>query len=203
MSGFCYINLNEYKYDTEKAKELIASVDGYSYKGDKLYYNGKPVKLSLKYPTGNKVREASAPLIQQNLKAIGIEVELLIMEFGTLIEQAIDNHDFELYLMGWGLSVDPDSTGIWHSSLVGPGGWNISGFVNEKSDELLAKGTNTLDQKEREKIYNEWALLLNEEMPTVFLYSMVEGRAYNPKVKGLQLFPYGDFYDIHNIYIAK
>ncbi|WBW99397.1 peptide-binding protein [Oceanirhabdus sp. W0125-5] len=195
--------INDYAYNPEKAKELIASVDGYEYKGDTLYYKGKPLKLTLKYPTGNKVREASAPLIQQNLKAIGIEVELLIMEFGTLLEQVCDELDFDLYLMAWGLSVDPDQTGIWHSSITGPGGWNTPGFINKKSDELLAKGTLTLDQSEREKIYNQWARLMNDEMPSVFLYSQVDGRAYSPKIKGLKIFPYGNFYNIHKIYIAK
>ncbi|WBW95674.1 peptide-binding protein [Oceanirhabdus sp. W0125-5] len=196
-------NINKYEYNPEKAKELIAQVPGYEYKGDTLYWKGEPLKVTLKYPTGNKVREASAPLIQQNLKAIGIDVELLIMEFGTLVEQTFDTHEFDFYLMGWGLSIDPNPEGIWHSSLVELGGWNVSGFVNAKSDELIQEGKVTLDQAKREEIYNEWARLVNDEMPTVFLYSMVEGRAYNPKLKGLQIFPYGNWYNIHKLYFEK
>ncbi|WP_427338234.1 peptide-binding protein [Caloranaerobacter sp. DY30410] len=194
--------INKYEYNPQKAIELLKEA-GWEYKDGKMYRNGKPVKLTLKYPTGNKVREKSAPLIQQNLADIGIEVELMIMEFDTLATQVFDEHDFEMYLMGWGLTPDPDARGIWGSDLVGKGGWNAVGFVNKKSDELLEKGVKYLEIEKRKPIYQEWAKLMNEELPAIFLYHQNEGRALNPKLKGTQIFTFGDYYQVHKWYYEK
>jgi len=94
---------------------------------------GDPIELTLSYPTGNPVRMASAELIKENLEAIGIKVNLDIMEFATLAEKVYDNVDFELYLMGWRLGADPDASGIWLKDMK----WNAVGLDNPKSDELL------------------------------------------------------------------
>jgi peptide/nickel transport system substrate-binding protein len=195
--------LNDYAYNPEKAKEILASVEGFEYKEDVLYFQGEPVKLTLKYPTGNKVREKSAPIIQQNLADIGIELELSIMEFSTLLDQVMDNHDFEFYLMGWGLDSDPDGKSMWHSSLTGKGGWNMGGFANEESDRLLDEGVKYLTVEERQPIYHEWATLMNDEMPSVFLYSMYEGRAYRPELKGTNFYPFSNLFDVNKWYLEK
>lgn len=195
--------LNLYPYDKDKAIELLQQA-GWEFRDGTMYRNGEPVKLSLKYPTGNVIRERSAPLIQQNLADIGIELELLIMDFGTLSDQVIDAHDFDLFLMGWALGVDPGGLlGIWHSREAGPGGWNMVGFTNDRADFLLEEGQKYLVLEDRIPIYHELVTLMNDEVPAAFLYSLMEGRAHNPKLKGLQLFPFTNFYGIHEWYLEK
>ena len=193
-------DLNEYKYDPDKAIELLEEA-GWEYKDGTMYRDGKPVKVSLKYPTGNTVRENSAPLIQQNLADIGIEVELLLMEFGTLLTQAIDEQDFEMILMAWSLTPDPDQRGIWHSSLTDLGNWNFPGFSNEKNDELMEEGVKYLEIEKRQPIYEEWGKLMNEELPNVYLYSMNRGFALNPRLKDTQIFTFGEYYQVNKWYL--
>ncbi len=192
----------EYKYNKDKAIELFEKA-GWEYKDGKMYRNGNPVKLTLKYPSGNKVREASAPLIQQNLADVGIEVELLLMEFGTLLDQVVTEQDFEMFLMAWSLTPDPDGTEIWHSDYINPNQFNFAGFVNDKNDELLEEGVKYLSVKERKPIYEDWGKLMNEEMPIVYLYSMNKGFALNPKLKGLKLYSFADYYQVHKWYLEK
>ena len=195
--------LNLYPYDKEKAIELLEQA-GWDYRDGTMYRNDEPVRLSLKYPTGNVIRERSAPLIQQNLADIGIELELLIMDFGTLADQVIDEHDFDLFLMGWALDVDPGGlAGIWHSSETGPGGWNMVGFVNDRADFLLEEGQKHLVIEDRIPIYHELVTLMNDEVPAAFLYSMLEGVAHNPRLKGLQLYSFSNFYGVNEWYLEK
>ncbi|MDC7223013.1 MAG: ABC transporter substrate-binding protein [Spirochaetales bacterium] len=99
--------LNMYEYNPEKAIALLEEA-GFTYKDGIMYKaDGEQLKWILKYPSGNKTRERSAPVIQQNLKDIGIDVELQIMEFATMFEQ-LNNDDFELFLIGFGAGVEPD-----------------------------------------------------------------------------------------------
>ena len=109
--------LNDYSYDIEKAKALLADAGWEDRNNDGILENeaGEPFKVTLKYPIGNKIREQSAPIIQDNLKQVGIDVELEIMEFAALLDQVMANHEFDMYLMGSSLDTDPDPKPIWHS----------------------------------------------------------------------------------------
>lgn len=194
--------ISKYEYNPQKAINLLKAA-GWEYKNNKMYFDNAPVQLTLKYPTGDNLRIQMATVIQQNFRDIGIRLNLSIMEFGQLMEEVIQQQNFELYLMGWFLTPDPDAYGIWHSSLTDKGGWNADGFINKKNDYLLEKGRRTVDFEERIKIYHKWAQLMNKELPVVFLYNQKDARAYNPKLKGLSLFPYSDFYNVHLWYIEK
>lgn len=196
--------LNEYKYDVNKAIGMLKEA-GWEYKESKhqMYRNGNPVKFTLKYPSGNKAREQAAVIIQQDLKKIGIQTDLQIMEFSTALDM-IKKGDYELCLMGMGGSIgDPDIRRFYGSDYIAPKGLNLSRMNNSKLDELLEKGLNYMKIEERKPIYNEVAMLLNDEMPIVYLYFWNEGRAINGKLKGVQVFSGTSYYDVENWYFEK
>jgi ABC-type transport system substrate-binding protein len=153
---------------------------------------GDPIELTLSYPTGNPVRMASAELIKENLEAIGIKVNLDIMEFATLAEKVYDNVDFELYLMGWRLGADPDASGIWLKDMK----WNAVGLDNPKSDELLLQGRGVVDIELRKPIYWEWMEILYDECPYVWLYAGLEAHVYNNRLKEFKPNPFGKYFDL-------
>jgi len=196
--------LNEYKYDQKKAVELFKEAGWeYNESENKMYRNGQPVKFVLKYPSGNRAREQAAVVIQQDLKNIGIQVELQIMEFSTALD-LIKKGDYELCLMAMGGSIgDPDIRRFYGSDYKSPQGLNLARLDNDKLDELLEKGLNYIKVEDRKPIYNEAAMLLNEEMPVTYLYFWSEGRAINGKLKGVQCFSGTSYYDIENWYFEQ
>lgn len=195
--------LNTYDYNLDKAKQLLKEA-GWENKNGILEKGGKQFKVTLKYPTGNKVREQSAPIIQQNLKDVGIDVQLASMDFATLKADVSDKHDYELALMGFSLELDPaDAKTYWLSSIANKPGFNLANFVNEKSDSLLAEGAKYLDQDKRKASYQEWAKLMNNEVPFVYLYDQNEGRAYTPKLKGYKPLTYVEFPNVEKWYFEK
>lgn len=201
--------LNEYNYNPEKAKELLKEA-GYEDKdGDGWVEgkNGEKLTLVLKYPIGNKTREQSAPVIQKYLKDIGIELELRNMEFGALLDEVMANHEFDLYLLGSSLSLDPDPKPIWHSDAAsdekGNAAWNIVGFRNPEADKVIEQGLAAMDISEREKAYKTFCEIVNDEVPQVYLYAPSVVKAYNPKLKGFSPTTYLDYYDFENWYIEN
>ncbi|WP_459129561.1 ABC transporter substrate-binding protein [Guggenheimella bovis] len=200
--------LNEFEYNPEKAKELLSSL-GYSDSNQDGFVDkdGKNLTLTLKYPIGNKIREQYGAIIQKNLKDVGIEVELKSMEFSTLLSEAMENHEFEMYLMGSSLSLDPDPTPYWSSSAAsdekGVAAWNIPGYRNSKADELMVNGLKTINQEERAAIYQEFAVMFNDDPPVVLLYAPNITKAYNQKLMNYSPTTFVDFYNVHEWQIAK
>lgn len=197
-------DLNTYDYNPEKAKELLAQAGFVDTDKDGILdKDGKPFKIELLYPLGNKTRELSAPIIQQNLKDIGVEVELVSMEFATLREKVLNNHDYQVALLGFSLEIDPsDAKTYWDSSIADKPAFNVAAFVNAESDALLVEGARYLDIGKRQEVFAKWARLMNEEVPFVFLYSPNEVRAYSPKLMNYHPFTFVEYANIHTWYFA-
>jgi peptide/nickel transport system substrate-binding protein len=163
--------------------------------------DGKVFEFTLLYPSGNKVREASAPLIQDNLKQVGIKVNTEMKEFTAFSETVYDQRITEVWLGGWSLSIDPDPGSIF----IPDNKWGKStGWTNKRSEELIKDGTRKLKVEERKPIYVEWAKILNDELPYVFLYSQnVIDAVREDRVKGIKADARGTLWNIWELWIPK
>ena len=104
--------------DTQGAARLLAA-DGFRKAGDHLLdRDGHPVKFSILTNTGNRSREKMASLIQQDLALLGIQVNIVTLDFPALIERLMHSQDYEAALLGLS-NVDPDPSSVmnvWLSS---------------------------------------------------------------------------------------
>ena len=181
--------LNTYKYNPQKAIELLEEA-GWKYRKDEkqMYKNGKPVAFTLKYYSGNKQVESMAPFIQQSLREIGIPVDLQISEYSTMLAD-MKSGDFELYIAAHKNGVAGDMKMQYNSAYAPPNGTNYSRFSNSRVDELSEQGIRLLSIEDRKPIYYEISKILNEELPIVYLYHWHQGMAINGKLKGVQVTP--------------
>lgn len=210
-SGWAYpeSGLNEYKFDVEKAKGLLKEAGWEDKNKDGVLENAKGEKFQaeLKYPTGLKAREQTALIIKESLKKVGVDVKLTSMEFPTLMEQVVANHEFDLYLMGNTLSSDPDPKPFWYSEAAsdkkGEEGWNIVGYRNKEVDKLLDEGISTIDRNKRKKTYEQFGKIINEDVPEAFLYVQNNDVAYNKKLKNFKPSTFSEFRDIEKWYIGE
>lgn len=199
--------LLEYKYDTKKAEKLLEEA-GYT-KKDGVMTNSEGQQLSFKLdvPTGNSVREQAAQIIQENLKAVGIKVELNKMEFPALMEKVVGNHDFDMYMMGNNLTPDPDLTAYWSKNSIsntkGEMGWNISGFTTPELETILAEGANTTDKDARKAAYKKFAEYMNEQIPWIYLFEQNVEIATSPKLEGFNPSVFRDFAEAENWKLAE
>ncbi len=185
--------MDMYAYDKDRAIALLTSVEGFTYnaKDNVMLYKGKPVKWELKYPIGNKAREASATVIQQNLKDIGIEIDLRLLEFAALSD-ALNKREFDLFLIGMGTSFDADQKYIWETDAT----YNYCGWADKKTDQMLDQGLKFIDVADRQAVYEEWAIYMNEMIPNVWLYNPQSGVAFADR---LENFVYGTSGYYHNM----
>ncbi|WP_202081410.1 ABC transporter substrate-binding protein [Caldalkalibacillus salinus] len=199
--------VNEYPHDQERAQELLASAGYEDVTGDGYLEdpNGEELVLRLDYPTGDRVREMSAPIIQEHLEAVGLNIDLRSpREAGSHFEAIrTDEEGMDLYLSGWGLATtDPDPKGIWDITAS----YNYTRWNDEHSQQLLddaVTAPEAFDEEYRKEKYREWAAYVNEQVPMAFLYTSNAIFAYNSNIEGVVEGPDHIYRDIHKWYLVE
>lgn len=177
--------LTPYPYDPNKARTLLKEAGFADTDGDGILdRDGKPFAFEI-VTNQNKEREKSAVLIQRRLKDVGIDVKIRAIEWASFISRFIKTGDFDVVVLGWGLGLDPDQFNIWHSSQQAPGQFNFIGYNNPAVDKLLEQGRLELNPDNRMKIYHEFARVLLEDSPIVYLSAGYGLTAINKRVKGI------------------
>jgi len=178
-------NLSPYPYDPEKAKALLAEAGYTDHNGDGIVdKDGKPFSFEI-LTNQNKEREMTAVLIQRRLREIGIDASIRVVEWATFISRFIKTGDFNAVLLGWGLGQEPDQFNIWHSSQQQPGQFNFIGYENHQVDKLLEAGRLELDPDKRMKLYHQFAEILYQDSPIIYLYAGYGLPAIHKRVKGI------------------
>lgn len=165
--------LNTYKYDPNKAKQLIEAA-GAKMGPDGIYRwtNGQPLTVKIETNSGNLVRESLLQIAQEQYAKIGIKVDPLLESFPALTENTrFGKPNWEGFVLGFSYGIDPDPHGIWHSSEAHATGFNRVGF--KAADRLLEAQRNGPDcsQANRKKIIHDVDKLLNDEAPWTFLWA--------------------------------
>ncbi|PYZ91525.1 peptide ABC transporter substrate-binding protein [Salipaludibacillus keqinensis] len=199
--------VEQYNFDPDKANELLdeagyEDVTGDGYREDP---DGNEWTLNLDYPTGNEIRERTAPIIVDELGNVGIRVEMRnpreARAHFDLVE--MDNTDWDLYLAGWSLATgDPDPFAIWETNQA----YNYLRWNDETNDELIGKAVQApeaFDQDYRTEVYYEWAQYVSEQVPQVFLYTSDNIYAYNASLKNVKELPTGIYQDSHLWYLEQ
>ena len=197
-------NLSPYPYKPSKALVLLQEA-GFKKNDDGiLMKNGKPLKFEI-ITNQNKQREMTAVVIQKRLQEIGVEVSIRVIEWASFVNRFIKTGDFDVVVLGWSLSLDPDQYNIWHSSQQGPGQFNFLGYSNKNVDKLLELGRKELNVSKREKIYHKFSKYLLEDSPIIYLYAGYRLSAVHKRVKGIKkpAPPAGIYHNNYNWFIPK
>jgi len=182
------------KYDTDvaKSKELLTKA-GVS-----------NLKLKLAYISNNVPQQKEAAIIQENLKAVGITVELLGMDSTALSENnKKHNGKFDMYLGGYIMGIDPDT---FNSLFTTGSSSNYMAYSNTEIDKLFNEGRIETDITKRKVIYNNIQKLLQDD--AVF-YPILENKrilAIDSNITGIEdagLVPVYTFEDMSKLYYKK
>ena len=162
-------DLAQYSYDPARAAALLQAA---GFPPDK---NGVRLTLTLKTST-DEVTRLLAAVLQQQMRAAGITLNIRSAEFGTFYSD-VTKGAFQMYVLKWvGSNEDPDIFRYMYSSaMFPPKGANRGHYVNARVDALLAKAaaeTGPPDEVEakRRAEYVEVQKILADEMPSIPLW---------------------------------
>jgi peptide/nickel transport system substrate-binding protein len=195
-------NVRTYPYDMAKARALLAAAGWTETNADGvLVRNGQPFAFELLTNQGNDERKKVAEIVQASLKELGIQVDIRVIEWASLLKEYIKKRRFEAIVLGWGIGLDPDQYEIWHSSKTGPDELNHISYANPEVDALLEQGRTSCRQPERKKFYDRLQTILAEDQPIVFLYFRDALPVVSSRVRGIVPAPSGIRYNFNEWYV--
>lgn len=181
-------NVDEYKYDADKAKKLLDEA-GWKVGSDGIREkDGKKLEIHFLASTPNSVNTQLVPIAEKCYSDIGVKFVAEQMEFNSVLDK-IKKPGWQMYFMAWGLTADPDVSGILGTN----GPQNRTHYSNKTVDDLCAKGLEETDKTKRKAIYQELWKTLNQDLPYIFMYQRRDMWAVSCRVKGIETTPFKDF----------
>ena len=168
-------SLKPHAFDLEQSRRLLAT-DGFTFAGASLRdRGGHAVEFSVITNAGNPARERIAAMMQQDLAAIGIRLNIVTLDFPSLIERISKSSQYEACLLG-NINVDLDPNGqlnLWLSSSAthqwNPNQVNPATPWEAEIDRLTRLQASTLDEKHRKVLFDRVQQIAWDEAPLVYL----------------------------------
>lgn len=137
--------------------------------------DGKPVEFSILTSSSNADRTKMTTLIQDDLKHLGMHVQIVPLEFRSLIDRVTQTKEYDACVLGL-VSPDADPNvdiNVWLSS-AGTHLWNpsqphASTAWEAEIDRLMEQELATPGYEQRKKLYDRVQEILTEQQPMIFL----------------------------------
>lgn len=173
---------NDYDYDLEKAKELLAEA-------------GFPNGLDMEITVTSGFRVNAAEVIQAQLKLIGINVKINEVDSAAMTSITNDaKHEAIIFGLGFNTSGDDIRRAYGDGSKT-----NRSHYHNDRVNELMDIAVGEIDTEKRIELYKELQEIAHEELPVIPLYYPTEFVGINKNLAGITWYqtPNNDFSGVY------
>jgi peptide/nickel transport system substrate-binding protein len=164
---------------------------------------GRPLSFTLNTNQGNKPREDILSIVQAQLAQIGVDVQLQILEWGTLLDR-INNpqtRNFDAVLIGWRTEFKVDDTDLFHCDKINdPYQW--VGHCDERLDALLDTLPVIADPEAALPLWREYQNLVAEQQPYTFVYFTERLHGVHERLRDVNPDARGDWVGIDRWWIA-
>jgi len=160
-----------YEQDFEKAKQLLAEAG---------YPNG--FKTQIYAPSDHPERVLEVTQIQRQLSKIGIDCEVVAIEWGTYLDVTAEG-EAPMFRERW--SADSPSPFSFVENWWTESSWNeiFGTYSNPEVDALIEQITRETDETKRWELYREVQKIAMEDVACYPLYWPIEGVVYNDEIK--------------------
>lgn len=165
-----------YEPDIEKAKELLKEAgypDGFSFE--------------IAVPSNYQPHIDTAQVIVEQLKKIGVNAEIKLVEWDSWLNDVYIGRQFEATVIGVDASQMTASSML--ERFVSDSGKNFINFKSDKYDETYKKAIETTNDEEATEYYKECEWILANEAANVYIQDLAQLVAINKKYTGYEFYP--------------
>lgn len=165
----------QYSQDQERASQLVEEAQA----------EGAPTTYRLSSTSGEQLRETLEQIVQQQLEAVGITIEIDNSAASTFFGQVTPEGTFEIGEWAWLTFPDPRLTELFSAE----GGQNYYNYESEEATQLILESDRTLDQQQRAELLKQAQTVMAEDLPLIPLFQRPVYYAFNESLSGPQVNP--------------
>ncbi len=185
-----YDGIEHFAYQPEEAENILRQEKYVIAAGDTVRAKeGERLEFTLLYPD-DPIHAEVARLLVADWKRIGVAVTAQAKPIRELIEGHLSTRDYQAALIDLDLShtPDPDPYPFWHQSEI-TGGQNYSGWDNRSASEYLEQARVNTDLGLRQRLYRNFQILFQKELPALLLYHPVYTCGISRQIQNVQIPP--------------
>jgi len=210
-SGFFYNpEVQVYDYNLDEARSILKQ-GGFKYEGNTLEdADGHHVEFNFYTASaGTAGREQMAAIIRSDLESLGMKVNLVPVEFNTLVNKLMASFDWDMAMIGLTGGVEPHfGQNVWASSgglhLWDPHQQKPATAWEKRIDGIYDQGAQELDENKRKILYDEFQRIVADQLPVIYTVLNTDMFAVRNKFGNLKpTVNGGAFHNIEEIYIKK
>ncbi|MBV9148690.1 MAG: peptide ABC transporter substrate-binding protein [Candidatus Eremiobacteraeota bacterium] len=185
-------------YDPQKAMALLDQA-GWKVGPDGIRTkNGQRLSLRFASYTGAPDTDERIELLRSWWKAIGVDIALQKYAPNVFFENpngVIYGGKFDLTIYSWGGDPIGELSNLYECNQAPPNGQNMMHYCNPKVDAAMEQFKRSYDESKRQQFVNFEQEQIVKDVPTIVLYVLKDGYAYNTDLTGYhpnQLTPFDD-----------
>jgi peptide/nickel transport system substrate-binding protein len=184
------------QHDVAKARTLLASLGLSDRNGDGMLEDaaGAPARFSILTQRGHTIRERTSSVIQEQLRQVGLTVDVVPLEAGAMQQRWAKNDYDSIYYGVQGSATDP---------ALNPEYWYSSGYFHfwnprqpspateweRRVDDLMRQQSVPLDLAERQRIFADVQAIMADELPAIYFVAPRVTLAVSRRVANAQPAP--------------
>lgn len=169
-----------YAFDLDRANELLDEA-GWALSGNVRQKDGESLEVTM-WSYADPTLERAIQVIQAQLAQAGIQVNLEVLDIGTMIARLPENaHNMDIISVGW-----PEADILYIMADIG---WGVGNYNPPDYMELIDEARRVTDLEERKALYFEAQKLALEDVMAVPLWTSITMIMSRAEVQGFYLGP--------------
>jgi len=180
-----------YRFDPDKARQILFGMGFTQTEGGGLFFEGAPVQLNL-LVQDDLQHLAMAQMLEANWENLGLQIDVTSKPYDQVVAD-LSSRNYQMALIDIDLSdtPDPDPYQFWAESQI-VNGQNYSQWSNATASSYLEQGRQTANIELRKRLYRNFQILFEEDLPSLPLFYPVYNYAVKDSIQGLTLGPIYD-----------
>ncbi|HJQ54543.1 MAG TPA: peptide ABC transporter substrate-binding protein [Gemmatimonadaceae bacterium] len=192
--------LRQLPFDSSQATRVLDSL-GWRRAGSGIRSrDGRELSFTLIVPTTSLGRMRMAPLIQEQLRRIGVQVRIEPLESSTELDREMRGA-FDAALGAWVMPSSPDAIrAAWTTTGIGKSGTNFGAYSDPQFDTLLDSALWAPPVSERAAFARAFRVI-NEDAPAIWLYEARHLLGVSRRIRTAVLRPDAWWFDLADWYV--
>lgn len=163
-------NLDAWPYDPERAKALLNAAGYIDRDGNGVRESpdGEPLSFEFIHSANSSESTQLAQMIKNSMAQAGVDFNPEPMDW-PVMQQKLDDRNFDSIMLGWGGAVESDLYQMFHSEQTEDGGDNYVHYTNPALDELIDQARTAVDREACQKLWWKVHGVLHEDQPYTFM----------------------------------